>query len=116
MVIERELLEQLLAFRNERDWEQFHTPKNLSAALCIEAAELLEQFQWARDSELADVVEREREAIEHEVADVAIFLSYLCHDLKISLSDAVRRKLELNRSKYPADKARGTAAKYDRLT
>lgn len=115
MVIERELLAQLLAFRNERDWQQFHTPKNLSAALCIEAAELLEKFQWAKDSELADLVEREREAIEHEVADVAIFLSYFCHDLNISLSDVVRRKLELNRSKYPMDKSRGTATKYDRL-
>lgn len=115
MVIERELLAQLLAFREERDWEQFHTPKNLSTALCIEAAELLEKFQWAKDSELADLVEREREEIEHEVADVAIFLSYFCHDLNISLSDVVRRKLELNRSKYPADKSRGTATKYDRL-
>lgn len=116
MAIEPELMTQLLAFRNERDWEQFHTPKNLSAALCIEAAELLEQFQWAKDTELDELVEREREAIEHEIADIAIFLSYLCHDLKISLSDVVRRKLELNRSKYPVAKARGTATKYDRLT
>lgn len=116
MVIERELMTQLLNFRSERDWEQFHTPKNLSAALCIEAAELLEQFQWAKESELAVLVEREREAIENEIADIAIFLSYLCHDLKISVSDVVRRKLELNRSKYPVDKAHGTATKYDRLT
>ena len=115
MVIERELLAQLLAFRKERDWEQFHTPKNLSAGLCIEAAELLEKFQWAKDTELADIVERESEAIEHEIADVAIFLSYLCHDLNISLSDVVRRKLEVNRRKYPVDKSRGTAKKYDRL-
>lgn len=116
MTIERELMAQLLAFRSERDWEQFHTPKNLSVALCIEAAELLEQFQWAKDSELIELVEREREPIENEIADIAIYLSYLCHDLKISLSDVVRRKLELNRSKYPADKARGSATKYDRLT
>lgn len=114
-MIENELLAKLLVFRSEREWEQFHTPKNLSAALCVEAAELLEQFQWAKDSELTELVESEREAIEHEIADVAILLSYLCHDLKISLSDVVRRKLELNRSKYPVEKARGTATKYDRL-
>lgn len=115
-MIENELLAKILAFRSEREWAQFHTPKNLSAALCVEAAELLEQFQWARDSELAELVIREREPIEHEIADIAILLSYLCYDLNISVSDVVRRKLELNREKYPVEKARGTATKYDRLT
>ncbi len=114
-MIDGELMTQLLAFRKERDWEQFHTPKNLSAALCVEAAELLEQFRWAKDTELMELVEREREAIEHEVADIAIFLSYFCHDLEMSLSDVVRRRLELNRAKYPVEKARGTATKYDRF-
>lgn len=74
-MIENELLAKILAFRSEREWEQFHTPKNLSSALCVEAAELLEQFQWAKDSELEELVEREREAIEHEIADIAILNS-----------------------------------------
>jgi dCTP diphosphatase len=114
-MIEGELLETLLAFRRERDWEQFHTPKNLSAAICVEAAELLEQFQWARDAEVAELVIRERESIENEIADIAIFLTYLCADLNVSLPDIVRRKVDLNRKKYPPDKAKGTATKYDRL-
>jgi NTP pyrophosphatase (non-canonical NTP hydrolase) len=114
-VIADGLLKELLDFREERDWRQFHTPRNLSTTLCIEAAELLECFQWAADSELSEDVRRERVAIEDEIADVAIVLSYLCHDLGLSLDDAVRCKLDKNRAKYPVDKARGNATKYDRL-
>jgi len=114
-VIAKDILDQLLAFRKERDWEQFHTPKNLSAALSVEVAELLECFQWAKDSELSELVVRERTAIEEEVADIAIFLCYLCHDLNIELDVAVRSKLEKNRQKYPVSLARGTATKHDRL-
>lgn len=80
-LIANDVFKQLLSFRKERDWEQFHTPKNLSAALSVEAAELLEIFQWAREIDLAETVARERKAIEDEVADIAILLSYFCHDL-----------------------------------
>lgn len=110
-----DLLDALLSFRREREWEQFHTPKNLSAAIAVEAAELLECFQWAADSDLDALVVKEREAIEREVADIAILLSYLSHDLGIDLNEVMRRKLELNRSKYPVELARGSAKKYDRL-
>lgn len=115
MMLTRELLEALLKFRKEREWERFHTPKNLSAAIVVEAAELLECFQWAADSDLAALITDERQAIEHEVADIAILLSYFCNDLGIDLDEAVQRKLELNRGKYPVNVARGTAKKYDRL-
>jgi len=115
MMLARELLEALLKFRQEREWERFHTPKNLSAAIVVEAAELLECFQWTADSDLETLVTDEREAIEHEVADIAILISYFCNDLDIDLDEAVQRKLELNRSKYPVKVARGTAKKYDRL-
>ena len=114
-MIEKDTLDKLLAFRRERDWERFHTPKNLSAALSVEAAELLECFQWAGESELSQLVIREREIIKDEIADIAILLSYLCHDLNIELEVAVRSKLEKNRRKYPVSLARGTAKKYDRL-
>jgi len=114
-MIDKHLLDELLAFRRERDWEQFHTPRNLAAGVCIEAAELLEHFQWAKDAELPDIVAKNREAIEHEIADVAMYLSLLCSDIGVSLDDAVRRKLELNKQKYPVDKARGKSTKYDRL-
>lgn len=114
-MISQESLDALLQFRRERDWEQFHTARNLAAGVCIEAAELLEHFQWAKDAELPEIVARNREAIEHEIADVAMYLSLLCHDIGVSLDDAVRRKLELNRQKYPVDRARGRSDKYDRL-
>jgi NTP pyrophosphatase (non-canonical NTP hydrolase) len=114
-MIEPNLMDELLEFRRERDWEQFHTPRTLSAGICIEAAELLEHFQWARDADLGDIVARNRADIEHEIADVAMYLSLLCHDLGVSLDDAVRRKLALNREKYPVDKVRGKSTKYDKL-
>jgi len=114
-IVSKDTLSRLLAFRKDRNWEQFHSPRNLAVALSIEAAELLECFQWAKDDELADIVTRERSAIGEEVADIAILLSYLCHDLGIDLDTAVRDKLEKNGAKYPVALALGRATKYDRL-
>jgi dCTP diphosphatase len=114
-MLSKEVLEKLLSFRNERDWEQFHSHKNVSIALCVEAAELLEIFQWSNEDGNHDLIERRRKDIEHEIADIAILLSYLCHDLKIDLEKVIQAKIELNRQKYPVEKARGNAEKYDRL-
>ena len=114
-MISNTLLDALIAFRRERDWEQFHTVRNLSAALCVESAELLDLFRWARDSEITAIAEQQRSEIESEVADVAILLTYLCHDLDISLEDVVRKKLEVNREKYPVENSKGTSKKYNRL-
>lgn len=110
-----DLLNQLLAFRRERDWEQFHTPRNLAAAVTTEAAELLEIFRWAHDATLDQLVAENRPAIEAEAADIAILLSYLCHDLGIDLEAAVRSKLARNHERYPIESARGTARKHDQL-
>jgi NTP pyrophosphatase (non-canonical NTP hydrolase) len=114
-MISKMLLDALLTFRRERDWEQFHTIRNLSSALCVESAELLDLFRWARDSEITAIAEQQRSEIESEVADVAILLMYLCHDLGISLEDVVRKKLEVNREKYPVENSKGTSKKYNRL-
>jgi len=114
-MISSALLEALIAFRQERDWEQFHTVRNLSSALCVETAELLDLFRWARDSEITSIVEEQRSEIENEVADVAILLSYLCHDLNISIEDVVGKKLEINREKYPVKSSKGTSTKYNRI-
>jgi dCTP diphosphatase len=92
-MISSTLLNEMLAFRQERDWEKFHTTRNLSSALCVEAAELLDLFRWARDSEISTIAEQHLYEIESEVADVAILLFYLCHDLNISIEDAVKKKL-----------------------
>lgn len=106
----------ILEFRRQRDWEQFHKPKELAAALSIEASELLEAFQWKTDQEVTDLLNSpSREKVIEEIADVAIVLSYLCHDLKISLNDAVLSKLQKNEAKYPIEKAYGNAMKYDKL-
>ncbi|MEE9910089.1 MAG: nucleotide pyrophosphohydrolase [Deltaproteobacteria bacterium] len=114
-MISKTLLEEMLFFRQERDWEKFHTTRNLCSALCVEASELLDIFRWARDPEIKSIARQQRSEIENEVADVAILLTYLCNDLNISVEDAVRKKLEINRERYPVEKSKGTSTKYNRL-
>ena len=105
----------LRAFVAERDWDQFHNPKNLAMALIAEAAELVEHFQWLTADE-ADRLPRETlEEVEHEMADVLIFLVELADRLKVDLLAAAGRKLELNAIKYPVEKARGKSTKYTKL-
>lgn len=114
-MIKDELLQAILAFRAERDWAQFHTLRTLSTSIVLEAAELAEVTQWTRDEEIAEIVESKRQLIEQEVADIAILLSYLVHDLGIDLDQAVRDKLALNTAKYPIHRSKGHARKYDEL-
>ena len=109
------LSEQLAAFAAERDWDQFHNPKNLAMALAGEAGELLEHFQWLTFDEAADLPPATREEVALECADVLLFLVRLAHKLDIDLAAAARRKLALNARKYPVAKARGRATKYNRL-
>jgi len=97
-----------------REWEQFHTPQNLAIAIAVEAGELLEQFQWLLPSDAA-VPSTRRSAIEAEIADVAILLSYLANDLNINIDKAVERKLAANAERYPIEKARGSAKKHNEL-
>jgi NTP pyrophosphatase (non-canonical NTP hydrolase) len=104
-----DLLPRLLEFRNEREWEQFHLPKELATAITIEASELLELFLW-NERENADTVKQDQHKmirIKEEVADVLIYLLFLSHDLDINLSEAVLDKLEKNRQKYPEEEYRG---------
>lgn len=104
----------LLDFRRKRNWEQFHTPKELAVALTIEASELLETFQWKSDEEVTRLLNSSsRERVVDEIADVAIVLSYLCHDLKLDLDAAVLSKLQKNEARYPIEKSYGNAKKYD---
>lgn len=114
-MISRSLLEKLLAFRTEREWEQFHNLRTLSTSIVLEAAELAEFTQWAGESDLAGIIDSRREEIEHELADLAILLSYLVHDLGVDLEKAVAAKLQLNAQRYPVEKSKGSARKYNRL-
>ena len=113
-MINADLLKQLIEFRRERDWEQFHNPKDIAISLSIEAAELLEWFQWRNKAEIQQMLETDkREALEDEIADVAVYLSYLCYDLNIDLEQAIKRKMDKNAAKYPVEKVKGRADKYN---
>ncbi len=112
-MLTNDLMQELLAFRAERDWEQFHTPRNLAISLSLEANEVLELFQW-RDLQ-GDAVQEVLPRLQDEVADVAVYLAYLCHDLGIDLDAAIRSKLAKNRAKYPVELAKGSAKKYTEL-
>ena len=107
-----ELLELLVRFRDERDWEQFHDSKNLALALSIEVAELNELFLWKKDHESESV---DREKMKEELADVFAYAILLAGKHKLNIGDIVRKKIDKNRHKYPADKAKGRATKYDQL-
>lgn len=112
-----ELTARLLAFRDERDWGQFHTVKNLAMSLALEAAELMEITQWKTDKQIeASLGEATiRARLEEECADVLLYLLLLAERAGIDLARAADAKIRLNAAKYPADKARGTARKYDEL-
>ncbi len=101
----------LREFARERDWEQFHSPKNLSMALIVEAAELVEHFQWLTESQSARLDPKTFQAVEQEIADVFIYLVRLSDLLGIDLLDAAARKIALNEKKYPANEVRGKADK-----
>lgn len=104
-------------FSKERDWDQFHTPKNLVMALAGEVGELLDHFQWktAEESELGELSDAELSEIYQEVADVALYLLRLADKLDIDLEKSMLEKLSLNALKYPVEKSKGVATKYDKL-
>ncbi|WP_256080863.1 nucleotide pyrophosphohydrolase [Massilia sp. YIM B04103] len=108
-----QLRELTRAFAAERDWEQFHTPKNLAMALSVEVAELVEHFQWLPTGALDELDERKREGIRHELADVLLYLVQLADKTGVDLRAAALEKMALNRAKYPAAQVKGDARKYD---
>ncbi len=112
-----EIRERVLAFARERDWEQFHSPKNLSMALAAETGELMEHFLWAESKTSAAVLNdaRKRAAIEDELADVVIYALEFANIGGIDLAKAIGAKLAKNAAKYPVEKARGSAKKYTEL-
>lgn len=106
---------QLAAFAAERDWDQFHNPKNLAMALAGEAGELVEHFQWLTFEQAANLPGTAREEVALECADVLLFLLRLCDKLDIDLAAAAEKKLRLNAKKYPVEKSHGKATKYNKL-
>lgn len=109
------LTERICAFRDARDWMQFHNPKDLAVAIAAEAGELMQHFVWKTPQQAEQVAADKRAEIADEIADVAILLFELAHNLGIPLADAVQAKLDRNEKRYPADKARGNNLKYHEL-
>ena len=105
----------IISFRNERDWAQFHDPKNLAEALSIEAGELLENFLWKTTEQSRNLTAEELKNVKEELADIFIFLTYLSEEYKIDLLKEVEKKIAVNATKYPVEKAKGSAKKYSAL-
>lgn len=99
-------------FVYERDWEQFHSPKNLAMAMIVEAAELVEHFQWVTEEQSRALAPEKREEVAQEIADTFVYLLRMAEVLGIDLIAAVNAKIDLNAKKYPAEKVRGSNAKY----
>ena len=111
----QEITEKIIQFRKDRDWEQFHTPKNLAISLSLEAAEVLEHFQWKSEAEIDEYIKSSRGHIAEELADVLNYLLLMAHDFDIDLLRACEEKIETNAKKYPVEKAKGKHTKYNQL-
>lgn len=109
------LTKRLQDFAQARDWQPFHSPKNLASALIVEAGELLEHFQWLTEDQSRDIDAAQRQAVGAEMADVLLYLLQLASALNIDLVDAAQRKIDVNELRYPVDKARGRSTKHDAL-
>lgn len=102
-----ELKDELIKFQKERDWKKFHTPENLAKSISIEAAELLEHFQWGKEYDFQEVAD--------ELADVLIYCIYMADAMNFDIKEIISNKMEKNALKYPVDKSKGNAKKYTEL-
>lgn len=107
-----EIQEQVRRFAEDRDWDRFHSPKNLSMALSVEASEIVEHFQWMTDQQSRELSPVELEAVELELADAFIYLVRLADKLNLDLIAAAAKKIAINEEKYPAERVYGSAKKY----
>lgn len=111
----QELITKINKFRKERDWIQFHKPKDCALTLCLEAAELLELFQWRNDQEVEEFIKNNKEKLGEEMIDVLYWILVLAHDCGIDIKEAFARKMKINAGKYPVAKAKGNKKKYTEL-
>ncbi len=109
------IIDKIKKFRDERDWMQFHDPKNMAVSIIIEASELLEHFQWKTKNEVKDYIKINKQEVSDEIADIALYLFELADNLGIDLLKAMERKIVKNRKKYPIKKAKGKHTKYNKL-
>lgn len=110
-----DLTKRIIAFRDARDWKQFHNPKDLSLSLVLEATEVMEHFQWKNKEEIEKYIVTNKVDIGEELADVLYWVLLMSHDLKIDVLKALERKIKINEDKYPVSKAKGKHTKYNKL-
>jgi NTP pyrophosphatase (non-canonical NTP hydrolase) len=109
------LTERIVAFRDARDWKQFHNPKDLALSLVLEATEVMEHFQWKNKEEIEKYIKTNKSDIGEELADVFYWVLLMSHDLEIDILDALEKKVKKNEEKYPTEKAKGNHKKYTEL-
>jgi NTP pyrophosphatase (non-canonical NTP hydrolase) len=105
----------LSEFAKEREWEQFHTPKNLTMALSVESSELVEIFQWLTPEQSSNLTDKQEVLVKEEIADIAIYLLRLCDILDVDIEASIKDKIKINSDKYPVDLSKGSADKYTTL-
>jgi NTP pyrophosphatase (non-canonical NTP hydrolase) len=111
----KEITKKIKTFRDERDWMQFHDPKNMAISIIIEASELLEHFQWKTKEEVQQYLKANKDEVKDEIADIAMYLFELADNLGLDLIKAMEQKLKKNSKKYPVAKAKGSNLKYNKL-
>jgi|SRR3989338_5288681 len=111
----KKLQKRAIEFRDARDWKQFHNPKDMALSLTLEAAELLEHFQWKNGKEMDEYVQSHKSEIADELADVLFWLATMSNDLRIDLFKAFEAKMKTNEKKYPVSKSKGKHTKYTKL-
>ncbi len=111
----KRLTKKIVAFRDRRNWKQFHNPKDLSLSLVLEATEVMEHFQWKNTKEVEDHIKNNKAEISEELADVFYWVLLMSHDLKIDIEKALERKIDINDKKYPVEKSKGNHTKYNKL-
>lgn len=111
----KKLIEKIIKFRDDRDWKQFHNPKDMALSLVLEATEVLEHFQWKTQKEIKEYIKTNKDDIGEELADVLYWVLLMCNDLEINIFEALEKKIKKNERKYPIDKAKGKHTKYNKL-
>lgn len=115
MLNTNELTKRIIAFRDARDWKQFHNPKDVALSMVLEAGEVMEHFQWKNKEEIEEYIKTNKEEIAEEIADVLYWVLLMSHDLNIDVLEALEKKIIKNEERYPVDKARGRHTKYNKL-
>jgi len=111
----KDLVDRIILFRDARDWKQFQNPKDMALSLVLEAAEVMEHFQWKNEEEVKEYLKTDKEHVAEELADVLYWVLLMSHDLDIDVLEAANRKMDKNEIKYPVEKSKGNHIKYDKL-